>query len=71
MDRAICGVQLKYGKGYDVLLLGLNEATYQLAMGRQCSLVWSCVEEGGWSCLEKRLYFGVECQGNKGRLKKS
>ena len=26
--------------------------------GKQCLLVWSCVEEGGWSCHEKGIRFG-------------
>ena len=25
--------------------------------GKQCSLVWSCVEERGWSCFKKGILF--------------
>ena len=54
MVRATCGVQLKDRKTYKELMfmLGLNETIDQLANGN-CSLVWSCVEERIWSCLEK------------------
>ena len=38
-------------------MLGLIEIIDQLAIDKQCSLVWSCVEERGWSCLEKGIRF--------------
>ena len=38
--------------------------------GKQCSLVWSCVEERGWSRLKKGIDFEVEGQRMKGRLKR-
>ena len=53
MVRAICGVQLKDRKrSRDLMfMLGLNETIDQF------SLVWSCVEERGWPCLEKGIRF--------------
>ena len=44
MVRAMCAVQLKDAKISTDLLFMLG-----------CSLVWSCVEERGWSCLEKGI----------------
>ena len=55
--RAMCGVQLRCRERSTDLMLGLNETTDQLAMAKQCSLAWSCVEERGWSCLEKGIIF--------------
>ena len=37
-----------------VLILGMNEAICQLAMANNV-LVWSCDEEGRWSCLENGI----------------
>ena len=39
--------------------------------GKQCSLVWSCVEERMWSHHEKALDFEVEGQRKKGRPKRT
>ena len=57
--KAICGVQLKDRKTctYLMFMLGLSENIGQLAMKKQCSLVWSCVEVRGWSCFEKGIIF--------------
>ena len=56
MVRAMCGVLLRDRKrSIEVMfILGLNETVDQLA---QCSLVRTCVEERGWSCLEKGIRF--------------
>ena len=35
-------------------MLDLNETIDQLAMAN-CALVWWCVEERGWSCLDKGI----------------
>ena len=58
MVSVMCGVQLKGRKRYMafMLMLGLNE-TRSVGYGKQCWLVWSCVEESGWSCLEKGIRF--------------
>ena len=55
MLMAMCGVQLKDKRRYKELMLGLNET--MVRYGKQCSLAWSCVEERGWSCLEKSIRF--------------
>ena len=57
--RAMCGVQLTDRKRPKdlMLMLGLSETNRSVGYGRQCSLVWSCVEERGWSCLEKGIGF--------------
>ena len=34
-----------------ILILGLNVRS--VCYDKQCALVWSCVEEKSWSCLEK------------------
>ena len=39
--------------------------------GKHCSLVRSCVEEGGWSVLRRALDFKVEGQRKKGRPKRT
>ena len=39
--------------------------------GKQCSLVWSCVEEKGWSHLKKGIRFEVDGQWKKGRSKRT
>ena len=39
-----------------MLMLGLNE-TRSVGYGKQCLLVWSYVEERGWSYLEKDIRF--------------
>ena len=51
MVRAMCGVQLKYRNRLTdlILMLGLKESMDQL--------VWSCVEERGWSRLTKGIIF--------------
>ena len=51
----MCGAQLRHRKRstHLMLMLGLNESIDQF-LG-QCSLVWSCVEERGWSRLEKGI----------------
>ena len=53
--REMCGVQFKDRKiAEDLMLgLGLNVAINHLAMA-ECSLVWSCVENG-WLCHEKGI----------------
>ena len=58
MVRAIRGVQFKGRKRSTDLMfvLHLSETLDQLAIA-SCSLVWSCVEERGWSCLEKVILF--------------
>ena len=61
MAREMCGVQLKDKKGAKDLMfmLGLNETIKSVDCGKQCSLVWSCVEEPGWSCLEMGMRLKV------------
>ena len=56
MVRVMCGVQLNDQKRLIVLMLmlDLNEIIDHLAMAN-CVMVWSCVEERGWSCLEKGI----------------
>ena len=56
MERAMCVVQLKdRRRSADLMfMLGLKETIYQLTIAN-CSLVWSCVEERGWSCLMKGI----------------
>ena len=56
MVSAMCGVQLKDRKRSKDLILGLDETIDQLAIAK-CLLVWSCVEERGWSHLEN----GIRC----------
>ena len=34
-------------------LLGLNEALDLQALSRHCLVVWTCVGDGGWSCVEE------------------
>ena len=34
-------------------LLGLNEALDLQALSKQCLVVWTCVWDGGWSCVEE------------------
>ena len=47
-------------------MLSLNETIDHL-VGKQCLLVWSCVEDGGWSCLVKRNYgLRLKVMGRKG-----
>ena len=53
--REMCGVQLKDRKKmhrFHVVFEGNNRP---FGYGKQCSLVWQCVEERGWSCLEKGI----------------
>ena len=38
--------------------------------GNQCFLVWSCVEERGWSCLKMALDFDVEEESMKVGLRR-
>ena len=33
------------------------DQTRSVGYGKQCLLVWSCVEERGWSCLEMGIRF--------------
>ena len=40
--------------GFDVHV-GFDGNYGSVVYGKQCSLVWSCVEERGWSCLKKGL----------------
>ena len=50
----MCGVQLRDRKRSNdlMLMLGLNRTVDQLAVEKQCLLVWSCVEERGRSHLD-------------------
>ena len=59
MVRAICGVQLiDKEMSMDLMfMLDLNENIDQVGCGKQCSLVSSCVEKRGRSCLEKAIRF--------------
>ena len=53
----VCQSRLVVGVNWIVTLtLGFSETIDQLAMA-QCSLVWSCVEERGWLCLENGIGF--------------
>ena len=52
--RAMCGVQLKIAEELRTLCC-LNETIDHLAVEKQCSLVLSCVEDKGWSCLVKGI----------------
>ena len=56
MVRAMCGVQLKKNYGFDVHA-GFEGNYGSVGYGKQCSFVWSCVEERGWSRLKK----GIRC----------
>ena len=59
MVRAICGVQQKRQKNiyrFDVHA-GFEGNCRSIGYGKQCSLVWSCVEERGWSHLKKGIIF--------------
>ena len=38
-------------------MLGLSEAIDQLTMANSVPPIWSCVEERGWSYLEKGVRF--------------
>ena len=38
---------------------------------KQCSLVWPCVEERRWQCVERVLDFEVECRRKNGRVKRT
>ena len=55
MVRALCEVQLKDIKKAMELMLSFNEIIDRLTMAN--SVRWSCVEERGWSCLEKDIRF--------------
>ena len=37
------------------LMLGLNITIYPVGYHKFCSLLWLCVEERGWSCLERDI----------------
>ena len=69
--RAICGVQLKDRKKIYRLDVhaGFECHNRSVVYGKQCSLVWSCVEERGWSHLEKVNRFWGLWSRKKGRLK--
>ena len=71
MASSMCGIQLKDRKRSTdlIFILDLNETIDQLAMAN-CSLVWSCVDVSGWSCLEKALDFEVDGQRKKWSLKR-
>ena len=56
--------------GFDVYV-GSKGNNGSFGYGNQCSLVWSCVEERGWSHLKKVLDFEVEGQRKKGRPKRT
>ena len=36
---------------------GLEVNYGSVGYGKQCLLIWSCVEESGWSCLKKGIRF--------------
>ena len=59
MVRSMCGAQLKDRKrSMDlVFMLGLKEFHRSVGCSKQCLLVWSCVEERGWSRLMKGIRF--------------
>ena len=53
--RAMCGVQVKADK-FDVRA-GFEVNYLSVGYGKQCLLAWPCVEERGWSSLEKGVRF--------------
>ena len=61
MVIAMCGVQFKdIERSTDLMfMLGLKETMHQLAIANSVGkqLVWSCVEESGWSNLNKGIRF--------------
>ena len=58
MVRAMCGVRHRDRKicRKDVLA-GFVGSYGSVGYGKQCTLVWSYVEERGWSCLKKGIRF--------------
>ena len=76
-DRKIHGetnVQLKGRKTYTDLMfmLGLKDTMHLFGCGKQCLLVWSCVEEREDDhILRRALDFVVEGQRKKGRPKRT
>ena len=42
--------------GFDVHS-GFERSHRSVGYGKQCSLVWPCVEERGWSCVENGVRF--------------
>ena len=59
MVRAMCEVQLKDRKKiYRFDIHARFEGKYRSdGYDKQCSLLWSCVEESGWSRLKKGIRF--------------
>ena len=55
--------------GFDVHA-GFDGIYGSVVYSKQCLLVWSCVEERGWSFLRRALDFEVEGLRQKGRLKR-
>ena len=56
--RAMCGVQLKDRKRYaDLMFMLFGSNNRSVGYGKQCSLIWSYIEERGWSCREKGIRF--------------
>ena len=47
IERSIVMACVEYGSKVEIDL-----RTLSVVYGRQCVLVWSCVEDRGWSCLE-------------------
>ena len=71
MVRAMCGVQLKDGKGSTdlVLMLGLNETIDQLAMANSVCWYGYVLRREDGHVLRRALDFEVEGQKRKGRPK--
>ena len=56
--------------GFDVHA-GFEGNHRSVGYGKQCLLVWPCVEEREWSHLGRALFFYVESQRTKGRPKRT
>ena len=56
MVRAMCGMQCKDRKRFDVHV-GLELNHRSVGYGKQCSLALSCVEERRWSYVENGIKF--------------
>ena len=44
-------------RSMDLVLVGFQRNHRSVGYCKQCLLVWSCVEERGWSCLGKSIRF--------------
>ena len=48
----------RWKKAKDLMLMLHLKETMEISwLCKQCALVWSCVEEGGWSCLRRAMEF--------------